>query len=234
MKKIKHVLGANAHWTINKQLVKDVGLHETLLLQHLIDLQESFFEDGGFYQQDHRLLEDLRLSEFYLKKARTTLKNKGLITVKSKGLPARNHYTVNVDAVLESIGLKYLDKDPASQSLGDSLVSNPNLGNTNNKDKTNNKNTKSGDELLLDKVIEKYPGNVGSKTPILKALKQLSTEEKKLALKNLDRYSKAWVGFHHNLRNYIEGKQFMDTELKKRETKSTSKKDTTHNFTQEY
>ena len=96
------------------------------------------------------------------------------------------------------------------------------------KDNTTSNNSTSinnitDDERLLNKVIEKYPGNVGSKTPILKALKKLSTEEKKLTLINLDRYSKAWEGFHHNLRNYIEGKQFLDIELKKRESKSKPK-----------
>ena len=95
--------------------------------------------------------------------------------------------------------------------------------NTTRINNTSNNTNITDDERLLDKVIEKYPGNVGSKKPILKALKQLTTEEKKLSLINLDRYSKAWLGYHHNLRNYIEGKQFLDIELKKRETKSTYK-----------
>jgi len=104
------------------------------------------------------------------------------------------------------------DNRAITQTSKDNNISNNNI--------TNNI---SGDEKLLNKVIEKYPGNVGSRTPILKAIKQLSKEEKILSLKNLDRYSKAWSGYHHNLRNYIEGKQFLDIELKKRETKSKPK-----------
>jgi hypothetical protein len=179
-------------------------------------LQESFFEDGGFYQQDERLLNDLPFSIHHIKQARSVLKTKDLITVKSKGLPAKNHYTVNVDKVLELIGLKYMDENPTSQSPRTSLDSYQKPGNTNNKE-TNNKDTKSGDELLLDKIIEIYPGNINSKTPLLKALKVLTKEEKILAIKNIERYKKAANGYYLNLRNYLESKAFSEIELKKKE-----------------
>lgn len=108
-----------------------------------------------------------------------------------------------------------------------------NNGNNNNNNNNNNnsstgdatrrdENKKSGIEILLDKIIERYPGSINARGPMLKALKQLDTEERKLALKNLDRYTKAWDGYHHNLRNYLESKQFSEIELSKRETKNSN------------
>jgi len=126
---------------------------------------------------------------------------------------------------------------------------NGNNGNNDNNDNNNNKpvpdatrrdgDKKSGIEVLLDKIIERYPGNIKARGPMLKALKQLDTEEKKLALKNLDRYTQAWAGYHHNLLNYLEGKQFLDRELIKRETKqkknhTTAKLNPNHNFSGDY
>lgn len=92
-----------------------------------------------------------------------------------------------------------------------------------NKTRPNNKNS---DELLLDKIIEQYPGNVNTKGPILTALKSLTKEEKILALKNLERYTKAANGYYLNLRNYLESKAFSERELLKKETK-LKKQDTT-------
>jgi hypothetical protein len=250
MKKIKHILGINAHWTINKQLSKTIGLYETILLQHLIDLQESFFEDGGFYQQDDRLLKDLPFSIHHIKQARSILKEKELITVKSKGLPAKNHYTVNVDKVLELIGLKYIDNNednqsPPSQSPGTSLDSHQELGNTNNLNNTNNKETNidvpSVDIDIKDvygkiffKIVEAYPKNrIGNRQHGLKKFNTLSIEEAKLAAINLKRYLKVAGSFVKSLQNYIDQQCFTEAWLKAEELNQKSKNqkqnDTTNN-----
>lgn len=230
MKKIKHILGINAHWTVNKQLANTIGLHETILLQHLIDLQESFFEDGGFYQQDERLLKDLPFSIHHIKQARLILKQNELITVKSKGLPAKNHYTVNVDKVLELIGLKYIDKDKnmTSEITGDSLGSYQNLGNTNNKN-TNNKNTNidvpsdSNDTKdfygkIFFKIVEAYPKpRIGNRQHGLKKFNTLSKEEAKLAAINLKRYLNLAGNYVKSLQNYIDEKCFTEDWLNAQE-----------------
>ena len=115
---------------------------------------------------------------------------------------------------------------------------NNNNNNSNSSDATRQEMKKKPDiEILLDKIIERYPGSINARGPMLKALKQLDTEERKLALKNIDRYSKAWEGWYHNLRNYLESKQFSESELSKRETKqskSSTKGIDTKNFDTNY
>jgi hypothetical protein len=228
MKKIKHILGTNAHWTINKQLANTIGLHETILLQHLIDLQESFFEDGGFYQQDERLLNDLPFTIHHIKQSRAVLKQKELITVKAKGLPAKNHYTVNVDKVLELIGLKYVDENPASELPRTPLASHQNPGNTNNKDNTNNKETNKENNkkisIVYDRLISVYPKNrVNSKDPVMKLLTKMDDDTLKLVVNNLNRYLKVAGEYVKNLRNYIEHGAYTEEWLSAEETKLTKK-----------
>ena len=231
MKQLKKLLGNNAHWTINKELAKNIGLDATIVLQHFIDLQYSFFEDGGFYQQQQRLLADLPLTIDYLRKATKVLENKGFLSIVKRGVPAKNHYTVHEENILTYLSdiTSSASEAPLEVSQKDDLTSTRDTTNTKNKD-TKNKDTnldatrqdgknKPDIEILLDKIIERYPGSINSRGPMLKALKQLNTEERKLALKNIDRYTKAWEGWYHNLRNYLESKQFSESELTKRETK---------------
>lgn len=227
---LKQLVGNSAFFMINKTIMKRVGIESALLLQHLIDIEDSYFKGIEFYQQVSRLKEDTGLSDHGIREAKKTLIKSGAISITKKGLPSKDHFVLHHTAIqlwFESDTSTGLNITPLEVQKLDRKDK------ESNKEKINKTNI-SDDERLLDKVIEKYPGNVGSKTPILKALKLLSTEEKKLTLINLDRYQKAWAGYHHNLRNYIEGKQFLDTELKKRETKSTPKGTTTKTFTANY
>jgi hypothetical protein len=107
-----------------------------------------------------------------------------------------------------------------SGSSNENTIPDSNTDSNTDNNTNSNKHIKSNDERLVDAIIEKYPGNVNSRKEILKVFKQLTSDEKKLAYTNLERYTKAWTGFYHNLRNYIEAKQFSDTELIKRETKN--------------
>lgn len=102
MAKLKKIIGNQAHWTLNKELVKKIGIAETLVLQHLIDLQENIFEDE-FYQQIGRISDELTLGEWKVKECLKTLKELGCIDIVKKGMPAKNYYKVFGKKVLEII-----------------------------------------------------------------------------------------------------------------------------------
>ena len=102
MANLKKILGNQSHWTLNKELVKKIGIAETLVLQHLIDLQENVFE-GEFYQQIGRIADELTIGEWKVKECLKTLKEYGLIDIVKKGMPAKNYYKVYGKAVLEMI-----------------------------------------------------------------------------------------------------------------------------------
>ena len=129
------------------------------------------------------------------------------------------------------IGINQNDNSPINQNVNSPIVQTSKDNTITNNNITNN--SISGDEKLLNKIIETYPGNINAKAPLLKALKSLSKEEKILAVKNIERYKKAANGFYLNLRNYIESKAFSEVELKKKEDinklKNQKQNDTTNN-----
>ena len=229
---LKKILGTHAYWVINKDLANDIGLHATLVLQHFIDLQSNFFEDGGFYQQQSRILKDLPISLDYLRKAVKVLKDKGFITVVKRGVPAKNHYTVN-----EAHILSYLSSTTSSIQSGTTSSApearqevpqrddkHKELNNTKNKDNTNI------DDVLgkiFFKIVELYPKNrIGNRQHGLKKFKQLDTEQAKLALKNLDRYLKVSNGYVKSLLNYITEECYTEAWLQAEEKTKQSKTDT--------
>jgi len=256
MRQLKKILGNNAHWTINKELAKDIGLDATILLQHFIDLQYSFFEDGGFYQQQHRLVEDLPLTIDYLRKATKVLIDKGFITVVKRGVPAKNHYTVHEDKILQ-----YLSDITSDTSEGrldvsqkDDLTSTRKTTNTKNKD-TKNKDTNTESDksdsdakrltriknLYWKKLVPAYPTNrLGNRQDGLKKWLKLEDVEMVLAIKNLDRYLELADGFVNRLDNYIERRCFTEEWLKaqaktkQKKNHTTAKLNPNHNFSGDY
>lgn len=141
--KLKQILSNNAYWTINKHLAKEIGLDATVLLQHFVDLQDAFFKQGSFYQQQDRLLNDLPLTLDYLRKATKVLVNKGFISVIKKGVPAKNHYEIHEEHILSfllsttsSVSEARLDiheKHDKHKELKDTKNLNTNTSITNNK-----------------------------------------------------------------------------------------------------
>lgn len=117
MANLKKVIGNQAHWTLNKELVKKIGIAETLVLQHLIDLQANIFE-GEFYQQIDRIADELTLGEWKIKECLKTLKELGCIEIVKKGMPAKNYYKVVGKRILEIINTEL---QPVSRKSTDLL-----------------------------------------------------------------------------------------------------------------
>jgi DNA-binding transcriptional ArsR family regulator len=100
-KMLKSILGNDSYWSINKTLAKKLGLEETVLLQHMIDITAYKNMGDEFYQQMNRLSKELGLSERKISNHIDKLKNMGLISVTKKGIPAKNYYTLNSDNILD-------------------------------------------------------------------------------------------------------------------------------------
>ena len=107
---LKKIIGNQAHWTLNKVLVRKLGLTETLILQHFIDLETNVF-DGEFFQQRERIQQELGLSEWIVKTALKNLKDSEVINVIKKGMPYKNYYSVNHSKVIEILNDKHLQQD---------------------------------------------------------------------------------------------------------------------------
>ena len=233
----KALLGTKAYWTINKELAKKIGLYETLLLQHFIDLDENFFKgmESGFYQQQKRLEKDLPLSINQIRSATKKLSELGLLSATRQGVPPKYHYIIHYDNLAKLTGLTF--KGAVSKHLETTQerqrIKEPSL-NTNNKDILDDVYGK-----IFFKIVELYPKNrIGNRQHGLKKFKNLDIDQAKLALKNLKRYLAVVEPMYVKmLQNYITEECWSEAWLnQEEETKrnKTSKTDINHNFSGDY
>ena len=223
---LKTIIGNNAYWTINKSLAKEIGLEATLVLQHLIDLDENYF-DGEFWQTGTSIQESTFLSKHKVSKAITTLSNVNYIEVENK-VPTNSRTIAKVYhfTILKSNVRSFFDRcqsnnltDISKESLPTSVkefnrVDKEKL----NKEKRDKKNT---NKRVLTKLIELYPKNrVNNQAPILKYLENTSDANKKIILTNLPRYLDLAGSYVKNLRNYLEHECWTDVWLSAEETKN--------------
>jgi biotin operon repressor len=98
-KLLSKTIGKTAYWSLNKEMVKSIGLESTLILQHIIDLQEVFKKDEIFQSQPDMSIE-LGISEYAVKNKIVELNKLGYINVVKKGVPCKNYYSTNDDKII--------------------------------------------------------------------------------------------------------------------------------------
>ena len=102
---MKHLLSSTAFLVLNKELAKQVGLKEAVLLADLISKEEYFITngmtDGWFFNTEANIEQDTTLNSYHQRKCIKTLKEKGLIEVKRKGIPAKQYFKINEEQVLQ-------------------------------------------------------------------------------------------------------------------------------------
>jgi len=237
--KLKQIIGSQAYWIVNKELAMSIGLNETILLQHLVDLADSFFKQGKpFYQQQSRLVKDLPLSVHQIRKATKVLVDKGFITAKRTGIPPKYHYGIceenlykffNLtfkDSKIECLKIQKVNKKHQELTLTPTIDNNTKLVDTTDDIKSK----------IFFKIVELYPKNrIGNRQHGLKKFKTLDINQSKLAITNLKRYLKVAGQYVKNLQNYIIEECWSDEWLKAEETK-TNKSNITNTkiFTQDY
>lgn len=117
-KLLSKTLGKTAYWTVNKELVKSIGLESTLILQHIIDLQDAFEKDEIFQSQP-QMSNELGISEYSIKTRIPELVKLGLVNVIKKGVPCKNYYSTNDDKIIKIL-LNGLDDTKSTDLLDDS------------------------------------------------------------------------------------------------------------------
>ena len=102
---MKHLLSSTAFIVLNKNLAKQVGLKEAVLLADLISKEEYFIAngmtDGWFFNTEANIEKDTTLNSYHQRKCLKTLKNHNLIEVKRKGIPAKQYFKINEQQVLQ-------------------------------------------------------------------------------------------------------------------------------------
>lgn len=231
---LKKLIGNNSYWTINKALAKEYGLNATLVLQHLIDLEENYFK-GDFWQTSKSLQESLGLSKYLVSEALKLLIKSELILVENKVRKGSRviskvyHFTLlkeNISKVFNQCQSKDLTnkgKEVLPTTVKEfNSVDKEKL----NKEKLNKVlDVPSDDDIkgkIFFKIVELYPKNrIGNRQHGLKKFKQLDINQAKLAAVNLKRYLAVAGTYVKNLQNYITEECWSDEWISgEEETKS--------------
>ncbi len=112
---MKHLLSSTAFLVVNKELAKQIGLNETVLLADLISKEQYFkekeysnYEMGGwFFNTAKNIQDDTTLTSHQQRKAVKNLKSLGIIETKLIGIPAKQHFKINENKLLSYFTTSY-------------------------------------------------------------------------------------------------------------------------------
>lgn len=102
MSRLLTLMSASGFIMTSRPVAKLVGLDAAALLGELCGRQAQHGPD--FFATNEQLCDSTTLSERGLRNASKRLVEAGFVSVEKKGLPAKNHYTVNEGAVAEFFG----------------------------------------------------------------------------------------------------------------------------------
>ena len=96
---MKHLLSSSAFIIFNKELARQVGLKEAILLADLISKEEYFIAngmtDGWFFNTEDNIEKDTTLTPYQQRKCLKTLKTRLVLETKRKGIPAKQYFKIN-------------------------------------------------------------------------------------------------------------------------------------------
>lgn len=105
MNGISKLLSKDGFIQVNKTLIKQIGLHEAIIIGELC-AEYNYWEEQGklvddmFYSTRENIENNTGLNDHYQRKAFATLKELGIISIVKKGLPAINYYKIHFDKLL--------------------------------------------------------------------------------------------------------------------------------------
>ena len=167
--------------SVNKELIKLLGLEEAIILGELASEYEFWnkrgeLQDGFFYSTIENIEKNTTLSVHKQRKALNNLKEKGLIEIKVKGIPAKRYIKIIEKQVYELLSFQFVKNSQTSLSNFEYTVSEKLSGNNNinnNKiivvDKENEKSQEYLDEINTEpkKVLLFYEQNIGLLSPFI-------------------------------------------------------------------
>ena len=96
---MRHLLSSSAFIIFNKELARQVGLKEAILLADLISKEEYFIAngmtDGWFFNTEANIEKDTTLTLYQQRKCLKTLKTNLVLETKRKGIPAKQYFKIN-------------------------------------------------------------------------------------------------------------------------------------------
>lgn len=105
MSGISKLLSTDGFITVNKTIIRELGLHEAIMIGELCSEYNYWekcnkLENDMFYSTRDNIEYNTGLSEHFQRKALKTLQEKEIISTEKRGLPAVNYYKINFDKLL--------------------------------------------------------------------------------------------------------------------------------------
>ena len=109
---MKHLLSSSAFLVVNKELAKQIGLNETVLLADLISKEQYFIDnkqlnEGWFFNTAKNIEDDTTLTSHQQRKAIKNLKSLGIIETQLIGIPAKQHFKIIENKLLSYFNTSY-------------------------------------------------------------------------------------------------------------------------------
>lgn len=195
MSLLESTLIGSAYWQVNKAIAKAIdSIEGALLLADLISKRRYFRdkgwldEQGGFFNTADNLETDLLLSEEKRQKLTKLLAKHGLLKVVKRGLPSKNYYYIQENAVISI--LTQSPENPGHwtpENPGHYSPENP-VTNKNKPNKNKNKKNKASTATGPTEHVPSFLKDQEPKEEIQKAkeaVEPLAKKTKEVALKPL-------------------------------------------------
>ena len=157
--------------TVNKDLIKELGLEEAILLGELASEYDYWnnkneIEDDYFYSTIENIEEKTTLTAYKQRKCLENLKNKGIIDIQIRGIPAKRYIKINEEKVIEIFNNKLLKNlTTGCKKISQLEVKKLNGNNNNINNNINNISSFNENDEELKKHFEliwdKYPNKTG-------------------------------------------------------------------------
>lgn len=149
---IRNLLASSAWVMVNIRLAKEVGLPAAIMIAYLSDKGEYYSsqglvdDDGYFYHTQESIREATTLSPYQQSQAISDLETAGLLDIKRKGIPRRNYFRINFEALTSIFQWPVLKKPmTGTQKTNDyNIRSNIKTENLLPEDKSSSRSTTAG------------------------------------------------------------------------------------------
>ena len=188
--------------TVNKDLIKVLGLEEAILFGELASEYDYWnnkneIEDGYFYSTIENIEEKTTLTAYKQRKCLENLKNKGIIDIQIRGIPAKRYIKINEEKVIEifnnkllknlTTGCKKISQLEVKKLNGNNNIINNNINKNIKKEK--NKKRKTFEEVLAENnCSEELESSIRDFIDMRKTIKKpMTSKALELLFKNLEK-----------------------------------------------
>ena len=188
--------------TVNKDLIKELGLEEAIMLGELASEYDYWnnkneIEDGYFYSTIENIEEKTTLTAYKQRKCLEYLRFRGIIDIQIRGIPAKRYIKINEEKVIEifnnkllknlTTGCKKISQLEVKKLNGNNNIINNNINKNIKKEK--NKKRKTFEEVLAENnCSEELEITVRDFIDMRKTIKKpMTSKALELLLKNLEK-----------------------------------------------